>query len=215
MSRTLIVGAHGNIGQHLCRLASESGHPVRAMIRKPEQEKVFEGLEHVEVAHGDLEGDISEALDGCDQVVFTAGSGAKTGLDKTLMVDLWGAIRVIDACAERGVDQLVLVSSFRTEDPLAGPETLAPYLAAKRAADLHLMHVAKEKNLQHVILKPGQLTDEAGTGKIRTTLEGDGYSIPREDVARCALAALQNPGEQTGETVLLSGDHPIESVFAG
>jgi nucleoside-diphosphate-sugar epimerase len=214
MSHTLVIGAHGQIGQHLCRLASEAGHPVRAMVRDLDQSSAFDGLEGVEVVHGDLEGDFQQALEGCDQVVFSAGSGASTGADKTLLIDLWGAVRVIDACAEKGVDQLVLVSSFHNEDPLAGPDEMAPYLAAKRTADLHLHHVGKAKGLTYTIVKPGQLTDDEGTARIRTTLEGDGTSIPRVDVARCLLAAVQNPDRPSSEKVLLSGDRPIAEVFA-
>ena len=80
MSKILTIGAHGGIGRLFCRKAAEAGLPIRAMVRSEEQRSYFEA-QGVEVVLGDLEADFSQAFEGCDQVVFTAGSGGATGGD--------------------------------------------------------------------------------------------------------------------------------------
>ncbi|MGD8863165.1 MAG: SDR family oxidoreductase [Myxococcales bacterium] len=207
---TLVIGANGKIGRELCRLASETGTPVRAMVRHPDQRAHFEAL-GVEAAVGDLEGEFRSALRGCEQVVFTAGSGPRTGPDKTLLVDLWGAVRAIDASLDQGVKHFVMISALRAEDPLAGPEKLRPYLAAKRAADLYL----GRSGLRHTILRPGRLTDEPASGKIRTSL-GDGENtISRANVARCLLHEIQSPPPAENCTIdLLDGETPIAKALS-
>ena len=84
--KVFVVGANGQIGQHLINLLRDSKeHTVRAMVRKQEQVDAFEKL-GVETRLADLEGsvdEIAEAAKGCDAIVFTAGSGGHTGADKT------------------------------------------------------------------------------------------------------------------------------------
>ena len=93
---TLIIGAHGQIGQLLIKRLAANGEKPRAMIRNQQQAEAIRALGGEPVI-ADLEGDFSSALDGCDQVVFTAGSGGHTGPDKTVLIDLWGAIKAVDA----------------------------------------------------------------------------------------------------------------------
>ncbi len=97
MKKVLIIGANGKIGRILTSRLSESGFPVVAMVRDRNGCSFHSS---VEVVEADLEGDIHSAMQGCGTVVFTAGSGAKTGLDKTLLVDLWGASKAIDAAKQ-------------------------------------------------------------------------------------------------------------------
>ncbi|MAR73180.1 MULTISPECIES: NAD(P)H-binding protein [unclassified Halomonas] len=79
---TLVIGANGQIGRQVCAIAHRQGHPIRAMIRSAEQRDWFE-QQGIETVVADLEGDFASAFEGCDQVLFTAGSGPNTGPDKT------------------------------------------------------------------------------------------------------------------------------------
>jgi hypothetical protein len=57
-----------------------------------------------ETAIADLEGDvknIAKAAHGCDANVFTAVSGDHTGAEKTILVDLDGAVKTMEACVSR------------------------------------------------------------------------------------------------------------------
>jgi uncharacterized protein YbjT (DUF2867 family) len=208
--KTLVVGANGKIGRILCRIAAEREMPVRALLRDPDQQAYFDSI-GVETALGDLEGEFEASLEGCDRVVFTAGSGGKTGGDKTLLIDLYGAIRVIEACEAGGIEQIVMVSAMRVEQPLAGPPAMRHYFVAKKLADERL----RASSVAHTILRPGLLSDEPATGCVRVDAAvGSGHKISRENVALCVLASLDHP-EARGQTIdLLDGDTPIATLFS-
>ena len=69
---------------------------------------------------GDLEEGVSNFLPGLDAVVFTAGSGSKTGLDKTTDVDQNAAIRLMDDCEKQSVKRFVMIRCdwCRPEQPI-------------------------------------------------------------------------------------------------
>ncbi|WP_106477302.1 SDR family oxidoreductase [Phytohalomonas tamaricis] len=206
--KILVIGANGQIGRLFCQYAAEAGVPVCAMIRSPEQQSFFEAL-GVETVIADLEGDFRHAIYGCDQVLFAAGSGPHTGLDKTLMIDLHGAIRAIDLAREIGVTRFMMISTLHT-DPLEGPEKLRPYLAAKHAADTHLI----ASTLPYVILRPGRLTDESASGRIATSRDtASSDAISRADVAKAALSVIQRRDIKDRELVLLDGNEPLNDAL--
>ena len=75
---TLVIGTNGQIGKQFCELAKQSGTPIKAMIRSEEQAAWFQER-GIQTVVGDLEGEFEHAFEGCDQVVFTAGSGPLPG----------------------------------------------------------------------------------------------------------------------------------------
>ncbi len=88
--KVLVIGANGQIGKHLvAQLQNSDEHTVRAMVRKEAQEEELK-LSGVETVLGNLEGSVdglTKAAEDCDAVIFTAGSGAHTGPDKTMLID--------------------------------------------------------------------------------------------------------------------------------
>ncbi|MBF8221942.1 SDR family oxidoreductase [Halomonas sp. 328] len=208
---TLVIGANGQIGRQFCALAAEAGEPIRAMLRSAEQRPWFEER-GIDTVIADLEGDFAHALDGCDQLLFTAGSGPHTGADKTLLIDLYGAIRSIEAARERGLSRYLMVSAMRADDPQAAPEALRPYMAAKFAADAYL----RASGLPHVILKPGRLTDEPATQRVAASLEETGgeNTISRANVAHALLHLVKARQRVDREFVLLDGRRSLAEVLA-
>jgi nucleoside-diphosphate-sugar epimerase len=144
--------------------------------------------------------------------VFTAGAGGDTGWDKTLLIDLWGARRSIDACVDRGIDHFVMIRSIQASDPLAAPDEIRPYLVAKRSADDYLRSSA----LDATILRPTALTDDEGTGQVSVASDhrGEGGDdIPRADVAQTVVVCLDTAAT-TGEIHrLFGGETPIERAI--
>lgn len=207
--KILVIGANGQIGKRLVRLLADSDHDVRAMVRKKEQRAGLEAL-GAEVVLGNLEGEFEHSLEGCDAVVFTAGSGPSTGADKTILIDMWGAMKTMDACTEKGIKRYIMVSSRNAGDPDNGPAKIRHYNVAKHIADEHL----RNSNLDYTILRPGKLTDDKGTGHITTTRpESDLQSISRDDVAACIVFCLDNAGT-IGKTVeLYQGDRTISEAL--
>ena len=207
--KTLVIGSHGKIGRRLVAKLAQAGVPVRAMVRSDDQRVELEGL-GAEVVIGDLEGEFDAALKGCDAVVFSAGSGGQTGPDKTFTVDLWGAIKSVRACERLGIRRYIMISARNAGDPDSGPASRRPYLIAKHLADEELMRSA----LDYTILRPGKLTDDAGTGKVRITWPPeDEQRISRDDVAAAVVFCLRNDAT-VGRTILLfQGETPIEKAL--
>jgi uncharacterized protein YbjT (DUF2867 family) len=208
--KILVIGANGKIGRLFCEKAAEQGLAVRAMVRDPEQRPFFESL-GIETVLGDLEGEFGHSLEGCDRVVFTAGSGGHTGGDKTLLVDLYGAIRAIEKSEQRGIQHFVMVSAIRAEQPLEGPRAIRHYLVAKKLADDRL----RASGVSYTILRPGRLSDEPASSRVRSDpAAGPGMTISRENVALCVLASLRQPRARGQSIDLLDGEQPIEDLFA-
>lgn len=206
---TLVIGANGQIGKQFCELAQQAGTPIKAMLRSDEQVPWFKER-GIDTVIADLEGDFAHAFEGCDQVVFTAGSGPHTGPDKTLLIDLYGAIRAADIASEQGLSRYVMISAMRAEDPMQAPEKLRPYMAAKFAADAHL----RTSGVPYAILKPGRLTDEPASQQFADSLEEAGDNqISRANVAHALLHTVQNASITNQEFLLLDGKRPIGEII--
>ncbi|EJN57509.1 SDR family oxidoreductase [Halogranum rubrum] len=202
----LVAGSHGQVGQHVTQILAESDHSVRGMVRAESQASDIEDL-GAEPVVADLTGDVSHAVEGIDAIIFAAGSGG----EDVWGVDRDGAINLVDAAKSAGIKRFVMLSSINADRPENGPEALREYLQAKAEADEYL----RESDLTYTIVRPGPLTDEDGTGRIRTgaNLDGDDVEIPREDVSRTLVAAL-GAKSTYGETFeLAAGDEPIEEAL--
>jgi uncharacterized protein YbjT (DUF2867 family) len=212
LMKVLVVGANGQIGKQLVDLLNESKeYEVRAMLRKPEQTQEFE-QRGVETAIASLEGtvkDIASALKGCDAVVFAAGSGGHTGLDKTLLVDLDGAVKTVEAAEQAGIDRFIMVSALQAHKRENWSEAIKPYYAAKHYADRALL----QSSLNYTIIRPGGLLNEAGTGKVKVAENLDRGTIPRNDVARTILSCLNEENTFRKSFDLISGDTDVAEAL--
>ncbi|WP_215142903.1 SDR family oxidoreductase [Exiguobacterium qingdaonense] len=208
-----VIGANGQIGrQFVEKLHDEGKHQVTAMVRKEEQLEDFKSKGYNAVL-GDLEGsveDLQKAIDGMDVIVFAAGSGGSTGADKTLLIDLDGAAKSIEAAQANGnIKHFVMVSALKAEDRSAWPDSMRPYYVAKHHAD----RLLEESGLTYTIVRPGALTDDAGTGKVNTQFEGSG-EVPREDVASFLVHVLHDHSNAQNKAIdLIKGDIPIEETL--
>ncbi|WHZ32812.1 SDR family oxidoreductase [Desemzia incerta] len=215
--KVLVVGANGKIGKQLVNLLNESEtHSVRAFVRKEEQAKELES-NGIETHLGDLEGsvsDLEEAVKGTDAVVFTAGSGGSTGPDKTLLIDLDGAVKVVEAAKNVGVDRFLMVSAFGADQREKWNEEIKSYYVAKYYADKELM----QSGLNYTIVRPGGLTDDASKGKVVVSdnmqlADSDDWTIPREDVAKVVFESLDNEKTYYKAFDLVSGEQSIEEAL--
>ena len=204
-----IAGGHGKIALRLTRLLSERGDRVRSLIRNPDH------VDDVREAGGDpvvcdLEAaddrTVEQAIEGADAVVFAAGAGPGSGSERKLTMDLGGAVKLIAGAKGAGIRRYVIVSSRGADPEAPGDDTFAVYLRAKGEADAALA----ESGLEYTIVRPGRLTDDPGTGRVRTDT-GNG-SIPREDVAAVLAAVLAEPGTAGATFLLVSGETPIDEA---
>ncbi|MHB0862236.1 SDR family oxidoreductase [Paenibacillus sp. SEL3] len=208
----LVIGANGKVGRHLVRLLGQNkSHRVKALTRHSDQAEALERL-GAETVVSDLEGtvgEIAEAIKGSDAIVFTAGSGGKTGADKTLLIDLDGAVKAMEAAEQAGIQRFVMVSALHAEKREQWPESIKPYYVAKHYAD----RLLEASNLDYTILRPGGLTDDVGTGKVATGEDFTSHTISREDVAAVVIAVLEEQQTYHRSINLVSGSTPIAEAI--
>lgn len=207
-----IAGGHGRIGLLLGAMLAERGDQVRGLIRNPAQGEDLRqaGIEPVVC---DLEGedDVAAAVGGADAVVFAAGAGAGSGLERKQTMDRDGAIKLIEAAKADGIRRFLIVSSMGADSPPAeGGDVFGEYLRAKAEADRALA----ASGLAFTIIRPGRLTDEPPTGMVTIGSDFELREISRADVAATFAASLRVENTIGKTFELLAGSTPIEDALA-
>ncbi|MDT9681684.1 SDR family oxidoreductase [Streptomyces sp. TRM76323] len=207
--RIVIAGGHGQIARRLERLLAAAGHEVAGIIRKPEQTDALReaGAEPVllDMESASLEM-VAAVLQGADAAVFAAGAGPGSGAARKETVDRDAAILFADAAERAGVRRHVVVSSMGADPAHEGDEVFDAYLRAKGAADAY---VRAKDALDWTILRPGALTDDAGTGLVRLEATTGRGPVPRDDVAAVLAELLETPATAGLTLELVSGRTPI------
>ncbi|MFD7718373.1 SDR family oxidoreductase, partial [Streptomyces sp. NPDC059814] len=192
--RIVIAGGHGQIALRLERLLAARGDEAAGIIRDPGQSDDLRavGAEPVVL---DLESatveETAEVLRGADAVVFAAGAGPNSGTARKDTVDRGAAVLFADAAERAGVRRYVVVSSMGADPDHPGDEVFDAYLRAKGAAD---DAVRSRTGLEWTILRPGMLTDDAGTGLVRLEAATGRGPVPRDDVAAVLAVLVDSPG---------------------
>ena len=217
--RVVTAGAHGKIARRLGRLLSQRGDTAVGIIRNPDHQADLES-DGVQPVVLDLEkasvDELAAVVSGADAVVFAAGGGPDSGIERKDSVDRGAAVLLAEAAVAAGVRPYLLISSIGVEmvagdgAPEDMDEVFVAYLRAKLAAE---EHVLSREGLAPMVIRPGSLTDDPGTGRVRLEHTTDRGEVPRDDVAAVLLALLDDPKD--GAVVeLLSGDTPVTEAVA-
>jgi uncharacterized protein YbjT (DUF2867 family) len=207
-----IAGGHGQIGRRLARLLVARGDRVRGLIRNPDHsddvrsdgaDPVVCDLEAAPVA------EIESAIAGADAVVFAAGAGPGSGAARKLSMDRDGAINLISAAQRAGVTRYVIVSSVGAESPPGGDDVFSVYLRAKAEADRALM----DSDRDWTVVRPGMLTDDPGTGRVRIQEEPIRAEVTRDDVAAVLAAVVDESRAVSKVLYVVGGDDPIDDAL--
>jgi uncharacterized protein YbjT (DUF2867 family) len=212
--RIFVAGGHGQIALRVERQLAGAGHTAVGIVRRPEHvvdlqaagaDALVLDLESTTVDH------VAANLAGADAVLFAAGAGPGSGAARKDTVDRAGSVLMADAAEEAGVARFVQISSIGAGAP--GPpgtdESFAAYLRAKTAAEDDL----RRRDLAWTILRPGSLTDDPGTGRVRISTEVGGRGpVPRDDVAAVLAEVLQAPHTVHALFELFGGDIPIHEA---
>ena len=207
--RIVIAGGHGQIALRLERLLAARGDEAAGIIRNPGQSEDLRaaGAEPVVL---DLESasveEVAEVLRGADAAVFAAGAGPNSGTARKDTVDRGAAVLFADAAERAGVRRYLVVSAMGADPDHAGDEVFDVYLRAKGAADAD---VRARAGLDWTILRPGMLTDDAGTGQVLLAASTGRGPVPRDDVAATLVELLDTPATAGLTLELIAGNVPL------
>jgi cytosine deaminase len=211
--RVAIAGGHGQIALRLARIMSQRGDDVVALIRNADHadevrnagaEPAVVDLEHAS------EAEVANAISGADAVVFAAGAGPGSGSARKETMDYGGAVKLIAAAKQAGVGRYVIVSSMGADPNASGNDTFSVYLRAKGRAD----DAVRASGLDATVVRPGGLTNEAGTGRVKLGERLSRGQVPRDDVAAVLAAVLDSPSTIGRTADLIGGDTPIAEAVA-
>lgn len=218
----VIVGGHGRIALLAAPKLAANGWNVSSLIRNPDHAQDVADAQATPVVldiEHESQGDLEQAFESADAVVFSAGAGGGDP-QRTRAVDYEGAVRVMRAAESAGVKRFVMVSYASPEqdverlDPSDGFYT---YALAKRDADAQL----RDSSLDYTILGPGLLTTDPGTGTILVSTEPGAVNVPaeqrvtsRENVASVIAAALDGDEAQRATVNFFEGPTPISEALS-
>lgn len=213
--RVVIAGGHGQIALKLEKLLAERGDQAVGIVRNPDHVADLEavGAEAVvlDLEQSDVDA-VAKVLDGADAAIFSAGAGPGSGTARKDTVDR-AAAELFAAASERaGVRRHIQVGSMGADkwETADVPDDFRIYLKAKKAAEDDL----RARDLDWTILRPGQLTNDEGTGKILIAEATGRGPIPRQDVAAILVALLDTPSTAGRVLEAISGDTAISQAFS-
>jgi uncharacterized protein YbjT (DUF2867 family) len=203
--RIVIAGGHGKIAMLLARLLAGRGDSPVGIVRNPDHTADLKQL-GADAVVLDLEragvDEVTEVLQGADAVVFAAGAGPGSGAARKDTVDHAAAVLMATAAERAGVRRFVQISGMgldRADDPSVD-EVFRAYLKAKDAAEKDL----RARDLDWTILRPGRLTDDPQSGRVRLAPSVARGAVSRADVAAVVVDLLDDPAT-VGQTLELVG----------
>jgi Putative NADH-flavin reductase len=194
--KVLVLGATGGTGRLIVHDALEKGHSVVAMVRSKASAPDLPGADIIEGDVRDV-GALMRALEGCDAVVSSLGTGLSPLSEVSLLTEATHALVI--AMGRSGLRRLVCISALGVGDSRGH----GGFVFDRLFMPLLLRHAYKDKGLQEeairasaldwVIVRPARLTNDPARGSLRAIadLAGvDGGKIARADVARFVVEQL-------------------------
>lgn len=239
----LLTGATGLLGHYLTEALLAAGHPLRLLVRNPEQSPQLRASGRVEVAEGHILDSLAleQALSGVSAVVHAAGlvSFHRQDRSRVMQVNAGGTARMVDACLMAGVPRFIHLSSVSAIGPAlkgqpATEQTAwqegkveSTYARSKRRAELEVYRGIAE-GLEAAILNPSVVLGYAGDWErssarlfataargLRVYLDGYTSLVAAEDVAAAVVALLATDPFPSGERyVLAAASWPTQQVLS-
>lgn len=168
MSYTLVTGASGFIGSHVCEKLVEKGYKVKALVRESSDKSFLDTL-GVEYVYADLRDAkrLKEALEGVTTVFNCAAKvGVSDIFDKEhAEINIRGTRNLLEACIYNNVKKFIHFSTlgvlgiFRDHynDDETAPYVKSghPYYDTKIDSERLVLNYYNDRNLPVVVLRPG------------------------------------------------------------
>ena len=194
--KVLVLGATGGTGRLIVHDALEKGHSVVALVRSKARAPDLPGADIIEGDARD-EGALMRALDGCDAVISSLGTGISPFSEVSLLTEATHAL--LPAMARSGVRRLVCISALGVGDSRGH----GGFMFDRLFQPLLLRHAYKDKGRQEaairassldwVIVRPAMLTNGPARGGVRAIVDLadiNGGKVARVDVARFVVEQL-------------------------
>lgn len=209
----LVIGANGGVGSLLVQQLAKENVPFTAGVRQSDRLNALksQGMKAILV---DVENDsietLTETFKPFDKVIFSVGSGGNTGADKTIIVDLDGAVKSMIASKEANIKHYVMVSTYDSRrQAFDDSGDLKPYTIAKHYADDYL----RRSGLNYTIYIQGTYKCSR-MRKIEAAQYFDGKGeIPREDVATVLKEIVTSNHFNHQEFQIISGEQDIKDAL--
>lgn len=152
MTRVLVTGGAGFVGNNTIDLLVKKGYDVRAMVRNVEKGQLRLGKygDAVEIVQGDVtnRASLPHLMEGMDAVVHTVAISMEKGSATYESVNYQGTINVVDAATDAGVGRFINVSQN-------GADSSLPYafLASKGKAQEYVA----ASSLQWTAIRPSAI----------------------------------------------------------
>lgn len=199
------------MASRLAHMLVARGDSVIGLVRDPDHVADLSAA-GVEAAICDLEyaavDEIAAAVGGSDAVVFAAGAGPGSGAARKVTMDRDGAVKLLKATAG-DLSHYLMLSGIGVEDPPAGDDVFSVYLRAKAEADAAVM--ASDRDW--TIVRPGRLTDDPGTGRVRIGAAPFPGKIPRDDLAAVLANVLHDPRSRHRILYVNGGSEQIDEAL--
>jgi len=193
MSKILLTGSSGFIGQALARRLLAEGHRLRLPVRSPlpwQSENAivfdFDGLE--------APTDWSAALVGIDVVVHCAGLTASDQLAEYRRCNVEGSVRLASQAARAGARRFIFVSTVEVcgEQSQPGqpfsiesvPAPVSPYAISKLEAERALFALTASSSMEITIIRPPPVYGPGVKGDFHALMQwiDRGKPLPLADV---------------------------------
>ncbi len=236
----LVTGAAGGVGRTLCRLLTQQGLGVRALIR-PEDDAGGLMVSGENLVRGYIEDAqaVSRAMQGAGAVVNCAallGNALHLGREAFQRVNVEGALTVLREAKKAKVSQAVFFSTISVVDHLTRKITphqlqdyIKPrdaYLESKIQLERELKTEAKQFQGQIAVLRPtfvygpdhlavwSQALELVCRGKMMLLGEGDALLplVASEDIARFTLLWLDRPPQEENFHIYIL-THPEQTTM--
>jgi putative NADH-flavin reductase len=187
--KLFVIGATGRTGQEIVQQALERSHHVTAFVRSPEA--VISRHERLSVLKGNAmdEGQLSEAMQGHDAVLFTLGP-REVFKRSSLLHD--SALATVRAMHRAGMKRVLILSAAAHFPGV--PNRIVSFILRNHMQDsLAMEKVVQDSGIDWTIARPPRLTQEDYT--TYRSREGAaprrGFSLSRKAVATFMLDVIE------------------------
>lgn len=194
--KVLVTGSTGFVGKRLCAVLRENGFMVREGVRGSSATSA--GPDVVVVRDIDKHTDWSQAISGIDTVIHLAGRAhvmheqSSDPLSVYRQVNTEGTARLAMSAASAGVRRFIFVSTIKVHGESTSskafhendiPNPIDPYAISKWEAEQVLWQIARQTNLEVIVIRPALVYGPGVKGNFLSLLRyvRSGLPLPLAD----------------------------------